>query len=88
MATSTDYSEDCCSFETIVKGVMFYPGVKQLNPAILSRVKFVKDQNNPVHKKACFVTFIDSGEILDHLTRSVAEASSMILDISGVEMFG
>ena len=37
-----DYSEDCCSFEATVKGVMFYPGVKQLNPAVLSRVKFAK----------------------------------------------
>ena len=48
-------SENCCSFETTVKGVMFYPGVKQLNPAVLSRVKFVKDQKNPIHKKAVFV---------------------------------
>jgi len=80
MAISADYCGDCCSFETILKGVMFYPGVKQLNPAVLSWVKFIRDENNSFHKKAVFVKLVDSGEILGHLTRQVAEASSMILD--------
>ena len=84
----SDYSEDCCSFEATVKGVMFYPGVKQLNPAVLSRVKFVQDQKNPVHKKAVFVKFVDSEEILGHRSRPVAESASIILDISGVAMLG
>ena len=88
MATSADYSEGCCSFETIVKGVMFYPGIKKLNPAVLSRVKFVRDKGNLVHKKAVFVKFISGDEILGHLTRPVAEAASAILEIAGAEMLG
>ena len=92
METSADYSEDCCSFETIVKGVMFYPGVKKLNPAVLSsvlsRVKFVRDKGNLVHKKAVFVKSISGDEILGHLTRPVTEAASVILEIAGAEMLG
>lgn len=67
---------------------MFYPGVKQLNPAVLSQVKFTKDCSNPVHKKAIFVKFLSSEEILGHLTRPVTEAASTLLDIPGVEMLG
>jgi len=67
---------------------MFYPGVKQLNPAVLSRVKFARDRSNPIHMKAVLVKFLDSGEILGHLTRPVAEATSILLDIPELEMIG
>ena len=38
-----------------MKGVMVYPGVKKMNSAVLSDLKFIRDQNNPIRKKPSLV---------------------------------
>ena len=51
-------------------------------------VTFVKESSNPFHKQARLVNFSDDGKILGHLSRSVAEATSILLDIPGIKVIG
>ena len=65
--------KDCCSFETEVKGVMFYEGKDHLRP--LLHVYFQKDAAvNVHHDKAYAVKFCCNNKMLGHLSIDVAEA--------------
>jgi len=95
MAQSLEsYAEDCCTFEALVKGVMFYPGRERLSTRVFSKVIFERDVENAFHENAYFVKlFNDKGSdgdklILGHLTRPVAEAVHGFSSIPGVKMLG
>ena len=63
-----------CSFETEVKGVMFYDGRKDLHTDTFVHVYFERDTENVHHPaKAFFVKLCSNNKILGHLNFSTAE---------------
>lgn len=64
--------KDCCSFETQVKGIMFYEGKDYLQP--MSQVYFQRDAANVHHDKAYAVKLCCNNKMLGHLNVEVAEA--------------
>jgi len=65
---------NCCSFETEVKGVMFYEGKEYLKPDVMLHVYFERDAANMHHNKAYMVRLCCNNKILGHLSVEVAEA--------------
>ena len=61
-----------CSFETEVKGVMFYEGKDYLQS--MSQIYFQRDAGNVHHKKAYAVKLCCNDKMLGHVSVDVAEA--------------
>ena len=57
--------KDCCSFETEVKGVMFYEGKDYLQS--MSQVYFQRDAGNVHHEKAYAVKLCCNDKMLGHV---------------------
>ena len=74
----------CCSFETTIKGVLFYNGHTFLNPATFQRVYLVRDHLNQYHHKSYWVKLIESNATLDHLSREAADAWYYVARISTI----
>jgi len=86
-------AKECCTFEALVKGVMFYPGHLRLRTNKFSQVSIERDYNNAFHDKAYFVKLkADSKEECDitlgHLSRPVAEATHKLFAVPGVIISG
>ena len=64
--------KDCCSFETEVKGVMFYKGKDYLQS--MSQVYFQRDAGNVHHEKAYAVKLCCNDKMLGHVSVDVTEA--------------
>ena len=81
-------AKECCTFEALVKGVMFYGGHTQLKTNIFSQLSFERDYTNIFHSKAYFAKIVDRESYktlkLGHLSRSVSEAFYQLLAIPGV----
>ena len=75
----------CCTFEAGVKGMMFYKGYLELNPAKFQRVIFTRDYKNTHHSRAYWVKFAETSIKLGHLSRDTAEAWYFISRIPTVK---
>lgn len=78
------YIQDCCSFETEIKGVMFYSGRRQLYT--FSRLTFERDPKNSHHEHAFFAKV--EGDVLGHVTWEVAEALNLLCVIPNIKIIG
>ena len=77
--------QDCCSFESQIKGVMFYDGRVHLRT--FSTVIFERDYNNSRHKRAFFAK-LEEGDVLGHVTWKVAEVLHILVAIPDIEIKG
>ena len=82
---ATQNAMDCCSLEIEIKGVMFYEGKSYLDPSKFQRVYFVEDYENTHRERAYWVKYYDSGIILGHLSRDVAEGWYYVTNIPTVK---
>ena len=85
--TRTDVVK-CCTFEVEVKGVMFYKGYLELNPARFQRVIFTRDYKNSYHTRAYWVKLAETSIRLGHLSRGAAEAWYYVSKIPTVQYLG
>lgn len=63
--TATDIIR-CCTFEAVVKGVMFYKGYLELNSTVFQKILLTRDYENTHHAKAYWVKLADTGVKLGH----------------------
>ena len=85
--TTTDIVR-CCTFEAVVKGVMFYKGYSELNPTKFQRVIFTRDYANGHHARAYWVKLAETNMKLGHLSRDTAEAWYYVSKIPTVKYIG
>ena len=67
--------KDCCSFNTKVKGIMFYEG-KYHDLQSMSHVYFERDAFNVHHDKAYVVKLCCNNGMLGHLKRRCCRSNS------------